>query len=316
MTIAAVAADVGVSPRTVKRWLRIYDTDGLEGLLSIRRIGPHNDTVPTTEEPSAGGGVSDESPAGELPGIADVAAFLDSLPAGAELLAWSEAFRNGLMRMLGDVDRVSMLVNIMASLVIKEPEKQKKATLIIAQSVVSGKTTVEVTDQADQLTDEKWHAERMMQTLRARRFPFRQYRKPLAYVYFSEGAYLGIIVLWRQKSRPPISERTHRIMEALRPVLTLVLTAYCARRQLSVPIEDAFASQLHSLSETSNLSVQERRTLILLLLGMTYAEAATTLNVSINTVRHHLRGIHTKTGTRSQAELFAKFFTPRHDAPE
>ncbi len=107
--------------------------------------------------------------------------------------------------------------------------------------------------------------------------------------------------------------KTVEIMRELHHVFVFILSDFVARYLVARPADRVFTDELDGLAERVGLTMQERRIMILLLLGLSYDEVANTLNVSLNTVRFHLRSIYSKTETHSHSELFAKFFTPRID---
>lgn len=239
--------------------------------------------------------------------------FLDALSLGVSIEEWSGKFRTALCQFLGDVDRVSMTLNVLAQLHGRDDDALARPQISIVQSLVSGKKTVDPMPTAgDGISDDE-HVSRLLAALRRRKFPFSQYHSPHAFVYHHDGVYIAMIVLWREKHRPPVSKHSLEIMELLQSFWVMVLSQFIARHQTARPIERVFNSAFNALTLDHGLTTQEHRTLILLLLGMSYEEAAETLNVSINTVRYHLKSIYAKTGAHSQADLFAKYFTPRFD---
>jgi DNA-binding CsgD family transcriptional regulator len=103
-------------------------------------------------------------------------------------------------------------------------------------------------------------------------------------------------------------------MRDLRPFFVFLLSDFVARHQAAKPVDHAFATAIDELTRQTGLTMQERRILHLQLLGLGYEEIADTLNISLNTVRTHVRSIYMKTGAHGQTELFAKYFTPRIDS--
>jgi DNA-binding CsgD family transcriptional regulator/transposase len=238
--------------------------------------------------------------------------FLSSLPKTHTIKEWSDAFRIALQSFLGDVDRISISVNARCDLL--NPQAYQPH-IVISQSVHTGAKAVnQLMESASEIRNDNIHLERMLHNLKARKFPFGHYRPPVSYVYYHlDYAFLGVVVLWRERSKPPISEHSLRVMERLETFMSFLLSDFAARYQAATPVEHVFELTLDGLAVEIGLTMQERRIMILQLLGLSYEEMATTLSISLNTIRYHLRSIYSKTGTHSQAELFAKYFTPRID---
>lgn len=236
--------------------------------------------------------------------------FISSLPMTHDIQGWSASFREALQKFLGDVDRVSITLNVQCDLI--NPEKYRP-DIIISQSINTGSKAVNpILEGTDK--DGRVHLNRLMDNLRRRNFPFNNYHAPHTFVYYHAGhAYLGLIALWRDREKSLISKETIDAMERLRGFFNYILSDFVARHQITRPIENTFNVALSGVTVKTGLTMQERRIMILQLLGLSYEEVASTLNISLNTVRYHLRSIYSKTGAHSQAELFAKYFTPRYD---
>jgi DNA-binding CsgD family transcriptional regulator len=238
--------------------------------------------------------------------------FLSTLPKTHTIKEWTDAFRAALQTLLGDVDRVSVSIN--ASCDLLNPTGYQP-NLIISQSVHTGAKAVNrLAEGSSESKNGDIHLERVLDNLRARKFPFATYQPPVCFVYYYRGsAFLGVLMLWRERSKPPISERSLMLMEKLHTFMEFYLSDFAARHQAAQPSEHLFERAFDGLARESALTMQERRIMILQLLGLSYDEIAATLSISLNTVRYHLRSIYQKTGTHSLAELFAKYFTPRID---
>jgi len=237
--------------------------------------------------------------------------FITSLPLSNDVTDWTSSLRMSLRTLLGDVDRVSISLNVQCDLI--NPEKYHP-DIVITQSTYS--TDPKAVNPLLEGTgrDEREHLNRLLDNLRRVKFPLANYHPPLSFVYYyAEHAYLGLIALWRERDKPTVSRQTIDAMEKLRGFFIYILSDMVARHQSARPIEQTFNMALSGMTLKAGLTMQERRIMILQLLGLSYEEVASTLNISLNTVRYHLRSIYSKTGAHSQAELFAKYFTPRYD---
>ncbi|MDB5035391.1 MAG: transcriptional regulator, LuxR family [Chlorobi bacterium] len=238
--------------------------------------------------------------------------FLEDLPVTHNLDEWVGAFKAALRELLQDVDRITVSLNAQCDLI--NPDKYEP-NVFVAQSVTTGQKTVDP-GSMESGEDSRDPFKRLLDYLHRVKFPFEDYHTPHSQIfYFGRQAYLGTILLWRDRGNPPISQETVHLMERLHGFLILILSDFVARHRVARPLEHVFNAAFSELARETGLTMQERRIFILLLIGLSYEEVAKTLNISVNTVRYHLRSLYNKTGTHGQTELFAKYFTPRYDPP-
>ncbi|MDB5034735.1 MAG: Response regulator [Chlorobi bacterium] len=234
--------------------------------------------------------------------------FLNTLPVVVNPMEWVSSFREELRLMLGDVDRVAVNVNFNCDL--RNPLEYTPTVVITNHSSVDFEDTVSVNARMENSS----RSDLLLDELSKQGFPFDQYHSPHSFDYYLEGiAYLGTIILFREIRRSPISEATIELMKGLEPFLSFVLSDLVARRQYADPNVGTFSTALQSLIVEFGLSGQEQKVVILQLFGHSYKEMAEILNISMDGVKHHLKMIHRKTGTRSYTELFAKYFLPKLD---
>ncbi len=235
--------------------------------------------------------------------------FLNALPVSGDPFEWIPAFRDGLGALLGDVDRVTINVNLGCDL--EHPENYKPGLTVTKHSAeVDAESSVFVASHAQDGAP----ADRLLDDLRRQGYPLDRYHPPLGFDYYFGGkAYLGTIFLWRELDREPVSRDTLATIKAMEAFIIFALSDLVARRQHSEPDVRVFTDALRGLTANSGLSNQELRVVILQLFGHSYKEMADMLGISVDGVKHHLKMIHRKTGARSYTELFAKYFTPRLD---
>jgi DNA-binding CsgD family transcriptional regulator len=220
----------------------------------------------------------------------------------------AEALRD----LLRDVDKVTISINARCDL--SDPENYSPDVAVVQHladtapsvrsAIVEGATNGRIED-AD-------HEQRLVAALVRDKFPLDSYHPPQSFVYrYRQVAYLGIIILWRDKHRPPISEETLRTMRALHRFIGFLLSDFVARYAATNPLFRIFNDALEELASATGLSRQERRVLLQLLYGGSQNEAAEALHISRVTVRHHLKNIYRKTGTKNLSDLFAHYFVPR-----
>lgn len=231
--------------------------------------------------------------------------FLNALPTSSDSREWIMQFRETLQGLLGDVDRVSVNVNLDCRL--DEPE-EFTSQISIVQRVMSGDEDVSVAVENRRLTP----SERILDDFRRSGMPIDHYNDPVCIdYYFEDVAYLGTVILWREIIKPKISATSLHLMTSLKNFMIFMLSDLVARHQSNRPIDRVFHEALGFLVEDAKLSPQEERVVILQLMGHSYKEMADVLSVTVDTVKKHFKQIHRKTGTRGQAELFAKYFTSR-----
>jgi len=226
------------------------------------------------------------------------------------------ACRNGLMALLGDVDRISISVNYSCDL--RDPAGYNPQVTIAQHITPMGAGVVDGDRGGAKLqTSVGTPVERLVQDLQTQGFPLDDYYPPDGFAFYVSGsAYLGTLILWRLKVHPPISSASLSLMSRLEPFLIFVLSDMVARRQHADPDVMKFSNALQQLAGEVSLSRGEQRVVLLQLFGHSYKAIADILGVTMDAVKHHLKVIHRKTGTRSFTELFAKYFMPRLDLGE
>lgn len=236
--------------------------------------------------------------------------FLNALPVTGEPLEWIPAFRNALCLLLGDVDRVTVEVNIGCDL--RNPETYSPGVFITSYNSARSSENEPVLVSSGKV--EVSQSERLLEYMRHKGFPTNDYHPPHALNYYlGTQAYLGTIFLWRHYHEEPISKTTLEIIASLESFIIFAFSDLVARRQYSRPADKTFLDAMESLTGAAGLSRQEQRVIILQLFGHSYKEMADMLGISVDGVKHHLKMIHRKTGARSYTELFAKYFMPRFD---
>jgi len=340
-TFPSIASFTGYSEPTLKRWWMAYHKGGIEGLLSQRGVARGSkdnrslaelqrklttnqfaslDEVrqwlgASAENPAAGeGGTTSEPRSGspkakdeDLPEIPDLMLdFLNGLPVEGSVVEWVNRFRSVLLRLVPDIDRIMVSINLDCDL--RNPVDYKP-DLYFMQNI-NEKTDQDELNVTVPKSDES-PQERLLNSLRKQNFPFEAYHAPVGFTYyFSSVAYLGTVVCWRERDKPPISQQSIQMIERLRPFIEFMLSDCVARHNFAEPVDTAFTKAVEQLAHDVGLSVQERRVLALRLVGQTYEQIALAINVSVDTVGFHLKSIYRKTGSRGLSELFARYFTP------
>lgn len=295
---ADVAQRIGVSERTIKRWWRIYRSDGLAGLIGQSGEGVER-TVPTTadagrERSSADNGILPEH----------VIEFLNALPPQGDATQWPLHFRDALLKLLPDVDHVSVTVNMVCDLTATGEHRPQ---LIISQNLGSapGSLMVNRGNAAGET------ATRLYDNFRAQGFPIKQYHPPAPFVYlFDDSSYLGAVFLWTEREKPQIDRKTLELFESLRPFLGFVLSDLVARFRYSEPVSASYIEAIEELSSSIGLTPSEQQVVILLADGQSQKMISESMRLSKHTVQTHMKSIYRKAGVKSVTELIARYLTP------
>lgn len=240
------------------------------------------------------------------PFSSEIVEFLNALPSTMDPVEWINKFRDALMELFDDVDRISIIVNTLCDL--HKPEEYVPTVSIRHHNQGGGTASGSISVNAIEQPGGRF--EGIVEDFRRQGFPLGDYHRPIGFDFHYEGhAYLGTVVLWREVTVTPISDHTIEVIRSLEPFLTFMLTDLVTRHQYGKPVDRAFYQAWERLVDEALLSQQERRIIVLQLLGHSYKDMADVMSVTVDTIKKHFKAIHRKTGTRGQAELFAKYFT-------
>lgn len=234
--------------------------------------------------------------------------FLNNLPTTPDVVQWITAFRDGLLKLLYDVDRITVVVNVACNVLTPITEGGRRA---ITQFVKAGE------DKPDSLLihspeQDITPSQRILAGLSAKGFTDRTHHPPICFeYYFQLKEYLGVIILWREKKEKPVSNQTIEMIAQMESFIRFAFSDLAARYQLAKPRDMVFNDALYMMNKDANLTEQEQKIVILQIFGHSYQQIADILHLSLDTVRKYVTSIYRKTGTHSQAELIAKYFTPR-----
>lgn len=237
---------------------------------------------------------------------AKIVRFLNSLPLLGETRDRILIFRNALQELFPEIDRV--VVNINTSFNLQDPENYSGGVRI-TQAINAEQQNTGIVVASFSSDD---NVGQLLQTMRGQGYPLDSFHAP-SYINFSFGddGYIGTIFLFRLSQKTPISSQTLNVIASLDSFFQFMLFDLVAHHKATKPVDTAFSAALKQLSVESGLTLQERKVVIHQLLGGSYKEIADLLSISVSTLKKHISSIHAKTGTRSQGELFAKYFTPR-----
>lgn len=229
--------------------------------------------------------------------------FLNALPTNGELVSWLGDFRDALSEYLGDVDQVMVDVNYLCDL--SQPQSYRPLKAVTQYFDGSGEAEVTIDPQVL----EPGTAARL---IRGSGLRLSYYHPPIVFEYMlGAHAYLGCVILLRERGNTPIGATTIAIMESIERFMVFLLSDVVARHNFTRPVDRAFHTALEQLGIDLDLTDREQEVLAAHLFGYPYRKIADQLHLSIDTVRKHVKAIHRKAGVSTYTELFAKYFTPR-----
>jgi DNA-binding CsgD family transcriptional regulator len=245
--------------------------------------------------------------------VAQLVDFLNGIPITGDSDLWARVMIDGLKRLFDDVDYASVNFNIYCDPLRPEmfTEHVMDTSMHSGGPATGDGSNVTVTPLKGEKASDLFVRDALAY------YASRSVQPPSCFHYYmTEWAYLGSILLWREQGRSAVSRRTIELMEALEPFIKYLFSAALALRHSARPFDTAFRDGLLVLESDGRLTVQERRVVTLKLFGHSYKQIAARLDLSLDTVRSHVKSIHRKTNTRSHTELFAKYFTPRGDSTD
>lgn len=235
--------------------------------------------------------------------------IMNELPVDFDVSVATVKLRNLLQEVLRDVDRVSISVNYACSL---HKNEHGDHIWYLSQNGeyinnIRGGNFTEV----HQYSFKDPFSQGLLRRMRKYKFPFKDYHSPYCFDYkFLGSEPLGCILLWNKKKNRAIQVDTIQLMKTIHPFIVFILTDTIARYHYANPTSKSFLDLTTSITIEAGVSAHERKIMYYRLYGFSYKEIAAKLNISQSTVKKQIQAVHRKTGTRSHAELFAKYFTP------
>jgi DNA-binding CsgD family transcriptional regulator len=294
-TIKDVARRIQHSERTIRRWWNWYTTKGIDGLLPD--VG-----IATRYDPRKSPSVSNE------PFVSPrVREFLNSLPTTRSTVDWIKAVCRGVRMLLGDVDKVVIDINLNC-----DPDDTEAEDIMVRQYIFSARKGQRGSTGVTTIQANRSPAQTLIEQAACRGFPIHKYQKAQYFEYYqNDNSYLGTIILWREKNKRPISQRTLEIMRSLEPFMTFLLSDCVMRRQQAEPNFQLFNQVADSIANQVQLTPREKEVFLQQIFGRSQDDIAVNLNIAVGTVRKHISSIYRKAGTNRYGELFIRFFGPK-----
>jgi DNA-binding CsgD family transcriptional regulator len=229
--------------------------------------------------------------------------FLNRLPVTSDRAKWMDELRAALLELFPDVARIAININVYCDPI--RPPEICEDPISVRFSSNGKKGSLAVTPLANTSIIEEFEAET------GKFVALDKYHPPKYFHYFHEsGQYMGSMIFFRFIEKPATSAKTFETMASLEPFIKYVYAAFLAMQNAAKPFGAAFRDAQSTMEHEAGFSTQERKVMTLKVCGYSYKQIASHLDISLNTVRSHIKAIHRKTGTRSYTELFAKYFVP------
>lgn len=208
------------------------------------------------------------------------------------------------MVLFADVDRVVLSVDRNAALTKKKDGPQN---ILIMYSSREGQDFTKYTPLGE--INQRDRSKRLIVNLNEWGLDFSQYHNPIVQEYHVANDYVGSIVLLSMRERLPISLKTIATLAKLRPFVTYMFSNCIFRNRVKYPESLIVGELVSEMNSTPKYSEQDTSVLTLLLYGYSYKEAAASLDISIDTVKKHVKKVYSREKVGSLAELWAKYVT-------
>ncbi|HZK75846.1 MAG TPA: helix-turn-helix transcriptional regulator, partial [Candidatus Kapabacteria bacterium] len=229
--------------------------------------------------------------------------FLNRLPITSDRSRWMDELRAALLKLFPDVDRIAININVYCDPI--RPPEMCDDVISVRISNNGKKEGLAITPLAGTSITEEFEVET------GKFVPLEKYHPPKYFHYFHEsGQYYGSMIFFREIEKPKTPHKTFETMASLEPFIKYIYASFLAMQNAAKPFGAAFRDAQSKMEHEAGFSTQESKVMTLTLCGYSYKQIASHLDISLNTVRSHIKSIHKKTGTRSYTELFAKYFVP------
>ena len=298
-TMVQAATLIPCSERTVRRWWNAYRDGGMKSLLGATGI-PADGTVQMS---SAARAKPLTGSSGMVP--SHISKFLNALPVIGDTVKWVNTFRDALRSFLGDVDHISIDINVDSN---GDGTGRSSHIVFVTQHVEANAPDGTARSTIVHRAPES-HGAMIVKAMSAGGFPVERYHVPHSIDYQTAiGLYVGSIILWREKSQRRISERTMQTMHQLEPFLTFLLSDCAARYRQNNPDLKIFTDLIAVVGE--GLRPRQKDVLLQYMLGKTNPEIAGALGITVAAVRKHISRIYDVTGASNLNELIARSIAP------
>jgi DNA-binding CsgD family transcriptional regulator len=248
-----------------------------------------------------------EAPPGDT--TADAALLLrllNNAPKSFDSASDIAALRDALAVFVPTVDR--MMIAVDTAFDPLAPEAYVPTAEVIQHSARGRSRGVSVRTEAGSRT----FSQSILEGLYEQGFPHGEYHPATVIDLTYRGSTaIACILLWRERTKSALLDRDLASIERLRPFLESTVVTIIVRHQHRRPQEGVIDKALVAATKRYQLTPQERRIMTYRMLGHSYKQIASVLEVTQDNVKKHLQSVHRKTGTVSIVDMFGKLFMPR-----
>ena len=211
--------------------------------------------------------------------------LVNRLPRSVDAIQWATEFRNVIAPLVPEADRISININLVAVVTSLPRTVERTGTIHVKVVGVDSPPMVRFDFQRDVGTS------RLVRAFSHLGLPVDEYWPPIGFDYETEGGYVGSILLWRLKSRAPMSPNAAEPFLRLAPFLRYAMSSACVRFQAS---HQQYLQSRQVLNRLTSLDLTNRQREILVCRANGYSirQTAQTLCISEATVRRHLRALN------------------------
>lgn len=296
-TIIECAHLANLSTRKAERTWKAYREGGVKGVVDRRYVCTQDDSEMVVKE---------------MPFSPDVAMLnhIGKILACESMNEWLTELRSFLYRLFPEVDYISLRV-----LTLPDTFESGRVHTVAGRVLLPDGTQQVLSASAG---NNNFDASRYLDEARRLGIPLEQYQKsPEVVEIFMDGfggepekerTSIATFLFFRKKGRGPLPKLVLQRVELMRPFLSALILRFAKRR---IPIDEGWSmleAAVDRVSRERDLSITEKRVLLLVLCGLPYQEVADQVSVSISTVRSHVRSIYQKLSVSSKGETFALLF--------
>lgn len=241
-----------------------------------------------------------------VPTFDQLLAFINSLSTTTNSHEWCDRFEASLRVLFPEIDHIITALNLLDRKHLATRLNLTDFTLHPDPAAPLGFTlralTIgQVADQMEEIIDGEFEREGRSRDT---------FHPPTLLLGFDD-IWVGTLILFRERSKPPFSPATLQTLEAMNRFFVFAFTECNLRHHITHPGDSPFFEAVHKITEQMHLTEQEMRVLMFRLLGRSYKEIGGMLGISPSTVKNHISAVHAKAGVHTQSELFARYFAPQ-----